>query len=91
MNKLKLKHIDCLNFIPVDVAKGICNFHSKEILVEGNICENFKLMPECNNCSYFMEPDSKGTGKCAGFSDNYWTFASLKAVNCEKYNMKESV
>jgi len=91
MNKSNLKHSDCLNFIPVDVAKGICNFYSKEILVEGKICENFKVMPECNNCSYFTEPDSKGTGKCTGFSDDYWTFATLKAVNCEKYNLKESV
>ncbi|WP_093688760.1 4-hydroxyphenylacetate decarboxylase small subunit [Sporolituus thermophilus] len=88
MDKAALNHNDCRNFIPIDVAKGICNVHQKEILTDGQICPKFDAMPKCKHCANFTEPDEKLIGRCLGFGDNYWTFGELKAAVCEHFRGK---
>jgi len=85
MDKNNLKHHDCRNFIPIDVAKGICNAKKMVVLIDSDICPKFKALPKCKNCGNFKNPDDKSIGNCVGFSDNYWVYADLKAVTCEKY------
>lgn len=88
MKKENLNHSDCRNFIPVDVAKGYCNAHKMEILIDGDICPKFDTLPKCKNCLNFTDIDEKSMGTCQGFKDKYWTYADLKAVTCECYQGK---
>ena len=81
-------HSDCTNFIPVDVAKGLCNLHNQEIMAPGDICSDFEETPKCKNCSHFTEPNEKGMGNCKGFADDFWTFGDLRTGNCENYLAK---
>ena len=85
--KSKFNHSDCYNFIPVDVAKGLCSVHNKEIIIEGDICPDFEILPKCKHCSNFSEPDEKDMGTCLGFPDKGWVFGELKATTCEKYTV----
>lgn len=89
MKNIKYKHSDCRNFIAIDVAKGICNIFDKDIFIDGDICPDFLLLPKCKNCENFLVQDEKEVASCKGFSDNYWTFDELSAVNCEKYKLKK--
>ncbi len=86
MSKANLNHADCRNFVPVDVAKGLCLAHNKEILIDGPACPKFETLPKCKNCSKFTDVNDKALGNCRGFKDKYWTYADLKAVNCEMYS-----
>lgn len=85
MNK---KHHDCRNFVPVDVAKGICLVNNMEVLIDTDVCEKFTALPKCKICSNFTNPDADNIGTCKGFKDNAWTFGDLRAVNCEEYAAK---
>ena len=83
----KLNHMDCRNFIPIDVAKGICHAHGdKIILIDGDdTCPQFDTLPKCKFCTNFTDVDDKGIGGCEGFKVKDWTYSNLKAVTCEKY------
>ncbi|MFZ5754411.1 MAG: 4-hydroxyphenylacetate decarboxylase small subunit [Bacillota bacterium] len=88
MTKGNLKHDDCRNFIPIDVAKGFCNVKKMNVLIDTPACEQFKALPKCKVCVNFTVPDEKSLGTCVGFKDNYWTYADLRAVTCEMYKAK---
>ncbi len=81
-------HADCENFIPVDVAKGICTAHSTEIPADGESCPLFATAPKCKNCRHFTDPDEKGTGNCTGFTDAFWSYPELRAQTCEEYTRR---
>lgn len=88
MSKENLRHDDCRNFIPIDVAKGYCNAQKMNVLIDTPVCKQFKTLPKCKVCSHFSGPDEKSLGTCAGFKDNYWTYADLRAVACEMYKAR---
>ena len=81
----EVNHTDCLNFIPIDVAKGFCNMIKGNVVVDSPVCSRFEQVAKCRVCARFSSPDEKGIGKCGGFSEESWTFAGLKAVNCERF------
>ncbi|MDK2824075.1 MAG: 4-hydroxyphenylacetate decarboxylase small subunit [Clostridia bacterium] len=86
MDKL-LKHSDCRNFAPVDVAKGICRIKNELIFIDSSVCNKFVTLPKCKNCSNFV-PDKDHMGTCKGFKDNYWAYEENIAVTCEEYAVK---
>lgn len=85
-----LNHTDCRNFIPIDVAKGICRVQDKRILIDTPICDNFDALPKCKNCAYFAEDGGEeGLGVCqADEKRTPWTFADLPAVTCGMYRTR---
>lgn len=83
-----LKHNDCRNFAPVDVAKGICRIKNELIFIDGEPCEKFEMLPKCKNCGHFINVDKDDIGTCKGFKDNYWAFGENIAVTCENYQVK---
>ena len=87
MKKENLNHMDCRNFIAIDVAKGMCHANGdKIILADGPICPKYQEMPKCKFCSQFTNPDDKGIGMCEGFKVKDWTYADLKAGTCEHFS-----
>lgn len=82
----KLNHADCENFIPVDVAKGICHANGDAmILIDTAICPKFTAVAKCKFCKSFNNPDEHNIGTCEGFKAPYWTYGDLKAVQCEHF------
>ncbi len=88
MSKAELRHDDCRNFIPIDVAKGFCNAKKMNVMIDTPVCGKFEALPKCKNCANFKDATEDNMGKCVGFDDGYWAFADLKAANCEKYEAK---
>lgn len=84
-----LRHDDCRNCIPIDVAKGICNFTQEIVLIDHQVCSKFAELVKCKICSHFKKPDDKMIGICTGFNDSYWTYGDLKAVTCAKFSRKK--
>lgn len=84
-----MKHKDCRNFVPVDVAKGFCNVHKQMVLIDSDVCETFKVLPKCENCAKFEPYSSEDTlGTCLAEKAKPWTFADLITVTCEMYCTK---
>lgn len=84
-----LNHSDCRNFIPVDVAKGICGLRNENVLIDTPVCDKYVTLPKCKNCACFTEDVDEGFGVCkADEKMNPWTFAELHAVACEMYRGK---
>lgn len=89
MSKKDLKHHDCRNFAPVDVAKGICHLSKKMVQTDSPVCENFEELAKCRNCANFTADKNQETmGTCEAENTKPWTFEDLIAVNCELYSAK---
>lgn len=88
MNMENMKHNDCSNFCPIDVAKGICRLTNETIFIDSKVCNSYTEMHKCKNCSKFINPNSDGLGTCVGFKKEAWTPGELKAVLCEMYKSK---
>ncbi|QXM06897.1 4-hydroxyphenylacetate decarboxylase small subunit [Crassaminicella indica] len=88
MSEKNLKHHDCLNFAPIDVAKGICRITNKIIFTDTNTCPKFIALKKCKNCAHFTNPNSKNIGTCLGLEKESWTYGELCAVTCEGYKEK---
>lgn len=84
-----LNHTDCRNFVPVDVAKGICGLRNEKVLIDTPVCEKFDSLPKCKNCVCFGDVDEEGLGVCkADEKRTPWTYADLPAVTCGMYKAK---
>jgi len=78
-------HIDCRNFAPVDVAKGICHRTKEPVPADGEACEAFALLPRCRHCGRY-EPDAKPfRGFCNAEPHRPMTYPDLAAVTCGWY------
>lgn len=80
-----MKHNDCVNFSPVDAAKGICRATNNMVFIDTETCGNFKEACKCRNCKNFVNPGSDNIGTCIGLKKESWTFAELSAATCEGY------
>lgn len=81
------KHNDCRNFVPVDVAKGLCRVSKQMIFIDDTaVCPKFEQLSKCENCGNFVNPDSDNMGTCVGLSDKeFWASGNMLAGNCEGY------
>lgn len=87
MTNQDLKHNDCRNFIPVDVAKGICRLTEQLILIDSPVCKNFSVLPKCKNCCHFSPSQTEEfIGVCGAESNKPWTYSELIAVTCHMYS-----
>ena len=79
-------HSDCENFIPIDVAKGICHANGDIVIqVDSETCPQFSRGRKCKFCNHLCGVDERGMGTCTGFAIQNWAFAEMGAQNCEKF------
>ncbi|WP_019878802.1 4-hydroxyphenylacetate decarboxylase small subunit [Succinispira mobilis] len=85
----KYNHLDCVNFTPIDVAKGFCNAHHAQImLIDSDTCPMFEAKQKCKFCSNLADIDEKGMGTCQGYAKKDWAYAEMAAPFCEKFSKK---
>lgn len=80
-----MKHNDCSNFCPVDVAKGICRVTNEMVFIDTPVCEKFTELAKCKNCACFKNPGSDNIGTCTGLKKESWTLGELNGTLCEGY------
>ena len=84
------KHLDCRNFAPVDVAKGICHIRKQITLADGESCELFERLPKCRHCTNYTPGEEEYLGICEASSSRPMTYPDLIAVTCEWFTFKEA-
>ncbi len=83
-------HLDCRNYAPVDVAKGICHVKKQMVAGDDAVCENFQKLPKCKFCIKFKPGKEKYLGTCIAQSNPVMTYPDLAGVTCEWFSWKEN-
>ncbi len=78
-------HLDCRNFAPVDVAKGICHRTKDLILADADACEHFDRTAKCKFCQSFEAADAPFLGTCTASASRPMTYPDLVAVTCAQF------
>ena len=76
-------HMDCRNYAPVDVAKGICHVRKEVILADGPSCEFFDRLPKCKHCHHYVPGPERYLGICQAERSRPMTYPDLSGVACE--------
>jgi 4-hydroxyphenylacetate decarboxylase small subunit len=84
------KNLDCRNYAPLDVAKGICHKRKQVVLADGEACEMFDELPKCKCCAKYIPGEDDYLGICAALSTKPMTYPDLIAVTCEWFTWKEA-
>ena len=79
-----LKHMDCRNYAPVDVAKGICHRTKELVLADAEHCEHFMATQKCKFCQHFVVSD-QSLGICDAVHTRPMTYPDLISVTCENF------
>ncbi|MBF0547954.1 MAG: 4-hydroxyphenylacetate decarboxylase small subunit [Candidatus Riflebacteria bacterium] len=82
-------HCDCVNFIPIDVAKGTCVHFNETVMIDSATCVKFSSAPKCRFCCNFKNPDAQRIGTCEGFEQESWVSSDFSSMNCEKYTERK--
>ena len=84
------KHLDCRNFAPVDVAKGLCHVRKELILADGQSCEFFEKLPRCKHCAHYTPGEQEYLGVCGAEKHRPMTYPDLAGVTCEWFAWREA-
>ncbi len=77
-----LHHNDCLNFCPLDVAKGLCRRTNELTLIDTDTCECYERLPKCKFCANYVATGD-GMGICKAEKGDPWAYPEMIAVTCE--------
>jgi 4-hydroxyphenylacetate decarboxylase small subunit len=79
-----LKHMDCRNYAPVDVAKGVCHRTKELVLADADHCEHCVATPKCKFCDHFVA-GREYLGTCHAVPAKPMTYPDLITVTCENF------
>ena len=79
-----MKHMDCRNYVALDVAKGICHRAKELVLADADRCEHCVPVPRCKFCAHFVSGDEY-LGACSAVSNRPMTYPDLITVTCAKF------
>ena len=79
-----MKHMDCRNYVALDVAKGICHRTKDLVPADAEHCEHCVPIQKCKFCVHFV-PGEEYLGVCAAVSHRPMTYPNLITVTCDKF------
>lgn len=84
------RHMDCRNYAPVDVAKGICHARKEMVLADTEACELFTRLPKCKHCQHYIPGAEEYLGSCSAVKILPMTYPDLASVTCEWFTWQEA-
>jgi len=84
MSQILLQHSDCLNFCPVDVAKGVCRRTGDLTILDSNTCDCYKKLPKCKFCANYMTTEDQ-LGICKAEANKPWAYGEMVAMTCDMF------
>ncbi len=82
------KHLDCRNYTPVDVAKGICHRTKDLVLADAEHCDHFTATQKCKFCLHYAAGAEQFVGTCEAGLNRPMTYPDLITVTCELFVAK---
>lgn len=84
-----MKHLDCRNYAPVDVVKGICHLTKEAVLGDEEQCDKFEKIPKCKFCDNFIPGGKEQLGSCGAEPSKPMTYPDLVGVTCGQFSWKK--
>ncbi len=84
------KMLDCRNYAPLDVVKGICHARKQMVAADSEACELFEKMPKCKHCAKYTPGEQEYLGRCTASPARPMTYPDLSGVTCEWFSWKET-
>jgi len=78
-------HIDCEEYLAIDVFKGFCRAKKTEVLADEASCDDFVQVMKCAFCKKF-KPTDEHLGLCM---DKVVTYPDLLAKTCDDFEWKD--
>lgn len=88
MSDEKYVHKDCRNYAPIDVRKGFCHVHKKEVPADTEVCAKFERIAKCRYCKNFCADQEKielGVCEASMSQPKFVAYPDMVAVTCEMY------
>ncbi len=79
-----MKHMDCRNYVALDVAKGICHRTKKLVLADDDHCEHCVQTQKCKFCVHFAA-GGQYLGACSAVPNQPMTYPDLLTVTCDEF------
>ncbi len=83
------KNLDCRNYAPVDIVKGICHVSKELVSADGQTCDHFEKIPRCKFCQYYRPGTTEFIGVCTAAAGDPMTYPDLSSVTCELFAWKQ--
>jgi len=81
-------HMDCRNYAPIDVVKGICHRSKALVHADDAGCPSFDRLPRCGVCSLYCAGDERYLGICGATQERPMTYPGLAAVTCDRFEWR---
>jgi 4-hydroxyphenylacetate decarboxylase small subunit len=78
------RHIDCEEYLAIDVFKGICRLDKTTRIADEEACDVFNALKKCKFCSQYTEKE-EFIGLCKGKDKVY---PDLIAKTCMDFDLK---
>jgi 4-hydroxyphenylacetate decarboxylase small subunit len=79
------RHLDCRNFAPLDVVKGLCHRTKERVLADDPACEALLRLPRCRHCASYEAGPEPHLGACSAAPSRPMTYPDLVALHCELF------
>lgn len=63
-------HVDCEEYVPVDVFKGLCHKDKQLVMADEKACKSFKAVQKCKRCTNYKS-SGDNLGRCMDKADAY--------------------
>ena len=77
-------HVDCENYLTIDVFKGICKIGKTMIMADDNACQNFNPAKKCKLCNNYT-PTDETLGLCMNKTIAY---PEMYSKTCKWFEVK---
>ncbi len=77
-------HVDCENYLPIDVFKGFCSPRKTMVMADNSSCENFHPAMKCKLCKNYSSTEET-LGLCM---DKTVAYPEMYAKTCEWFEKK---
>ncbi len=78
----KKTHIDCEEYLAIDVFKGFCNVKKTTVMADEEGCDDFTQVKKCRFCKHYNETEEH-LGTCM---NEAVTYPDLLAKTCDSFN-----
>ena len=78
-------HLDCRNYAPLDVAKGVCHVKKHVVRADEAPCDTFEALPKCKHCRNYLPGEVEYIGVCAASRSRPMAYPDLIGVTCEDF------
>ena len=83
------RHMDCRNYAPLDVVKGLCHVCKEMVTADQAACEQFDRLPKCRHCASYTPGAEHYLGTCEATQVHAMAYPDLSAVTCEWFAWRE--